>query len=462
MGKRKMKRIAIGALLLAIGSVLTRDVPTNRVYISASAINVRDYGARGNGIHDDTDAIQRALDAAADSGGGRVYFPRGTYMVNPTRTLHVSSNTVMYGEGARSVIKASKTDFGWEMVRVTGSKIEMNQLTLDGNNQVNRVLVISGGSQNILMSEIVVANATHSKDPSSDYYTGVVSGIVVYGDTQNITIDKVEVKNIQAIHLSEGGMVARGIYLTTTWNSNEAPAQDVTISDSYIHHIGPADDGDGLYVEDPAMDQGEGTDTNVQIVNNRFNYCAKRAIKIYADGVSVADNHIQNSYLNNNYYQGVNKGQLAPDMYSAISVYGSNNTVSGNVIEGKGSFYGAIEVSAGEVVRKISVKNNKIVMGSSSNIQGTTSIRLGNIADFTIANNNLRHGERGIWTWQNAQNGVIASNTIVMKQGGGIDLTTYLSGYVVENVQVLNNKIMAKHYDIRQNDTNRNIKIQRG
>ena len=39
--------------------------------------NIRDFGAVGDGEHNDTAAIQRAIDAAAQEGGGRVVLPPG-------------------------------------------------------------------------------------------------------------------------------------------------------------------------------------------------------------------------------------------------------------------------------------------------------------------------------------------------------------------------------------------------
>ena len=44
--------------------------------------NVKSYGAVGDGSADDTAALRRALSAA--SGGGTIYFPCGTYLLNPT------------------------------------------------------------------------------------------------------------------------------------------------------------------------------------------------------------------------------------------------------------------------------------------------------------------------------------------------------------------------------------------
>jgi len=63
----------------------------------ATVFNVKDpYGAIGDGVVDDTAAIQRAIDAAA-AGGGVVFFPPGTYKI--TSTLTVPSNVTLQGAG---------------------------------------------------------------------------------------------------------------------------------------------------------------------------------------------------------------------------------------------------------------------------------------------------------------------------------------------------------------------------
>lgn len=46
--------------------------------------NVKDYGAKGDGITLDTEAFQKAIDA-----GGMVYVPEGEYIVG---TLYLKSN----------------------------------------------------------------------------------------------------------------------------------------------------------------------------------------------------------------------------------------------------------------------------------------------------------------------------------------------------------------------------------
>lgn len=58
--------------------------------------NVKDFGALGNGQHNETAAFRAALNAAGENGGGIVYVPRGRYML--TGELILSPNTLLKGE----------------------------------------------------------------------------------------------------------------------------------------------------------------------------------------------------------------------------------------------------------------------------------------------------------------------------------------------------------------------------
>jgi len=64
--------------------------------------NVKAYGAIGNGVTDDTAAIQTVLDLIDDAGTGTIYFPRGNYLVNTTVVVNTSGvikSINMLGDG---------------------------------------------------------------------------------------------------------------------------------------------------------------------------------------------------------------------------------------------------------------------------------------------------------------------------------------------------------------------------
>lgn len=63
-------------------------------------IDVRAYGAVGDGVTDDLSAINSAMVAASTAGGGIVFFPPGTYLTSDT--IELKSNVVAVGSGQRT------------------------------------------------------------------------------------------------------------------------------------------------------------------------------------------------------------------------------------------------------------------------------------------------------------------------------------------------------------------------
>jgi len=61
---------------------------------------VTSYGAKGNGIADDTTAIQAAITACAANGGGKVYLPPGTYKTTATLQIPVEQFVTIKFAGA--------------------------------------------------------------------------------------------------------------------------------------------------------------------------------------------------------------------------------------------------------------------------------------------------------------------------------------------------------------------------
>lgn len=89
-----------------IGAVTTGYTVADKL---SQTVSVQDFGATGDGVTNDTAAIQSAFDAISANGGGIVSFPPGTYIID--ESVLIGSNTTVIGAGRSSLIKASQT--GW-------------------------------------------------------------------------------------------------------------------------------------------------------------------------------------------------------------------------------------------------------------------------------------------------------------------------------------------------------------
>ncbi|UCH33583.1 MAG: hypothetical protein JSV65_13565 [Armatimonadota bacterium] len=83
-------------LVAVIAATTTLCAFAQEVNPGMASINVRDFGAKGDGETDDTEAFQRALDAAAAAGGGIVQAGVGNYLIKTHLTIpdHVTLNGV--------------------------------------------------------------------------------------------------------------------------------------------------------------------------------------------------------------------------------------------------------------------------------------------------------------------------------------------------------------------------------
>jgi Pectate lyase superfamily protein len=62
--------------------ISTTTIPDNVDVNALGIYNVKYYGAQGDGTTDDTIAIQAAINAAYTAGGGIVYLPSASYLIN--------------------------------------------------------------------------------------------------------------------------------------------------------------------------------------------------------------------------------------------------------------------------------------------------------------------------------------------------------------------------------------------
>jgi len=137
-------------------------------------INVQAHGAIGDGVANDTNAINSAISAAQATGTGNaiVYFPPGTYRTSgghatavsligagshatvivldnaaALRTFQTMDLTYGYQVIAHMRLTAASSTPGASVLRIgTGSKLVLHDLDLDGTNFASHICNVTGGS----------------------------------------------------------------------------------------------------------------------------------------------------------------------------------------------------------------------------------------------------------------------------------------------------------------------------
>lgn len=92
----------------------------------AQSVSVKDFGAVGNGIADDTLKIQAAIDFVKGIGGS-VFLPTGTYKITDTIVIDTSDYSVgviLYGDGRNTVI--SQTAAGKDAIHFSTTQFLQN------------------------------------------------------------------------------------------------------------------------------------------------------------------------------------------------------------------------------------------------------------------------------------------------------------------------------------------------
>lgn len=209
-------------------------------------INVRSHGALGDATHDDTIAIQAAIDACQP--GGIVYFPRGAYKTTATLdwkngvTLLGSHSNMMVGPGMTGAeypcyIQPVAPFTGTSVIQIIGDddgthpdisgEQRMLKLMLDGSLLTGTSidgLFAKGNVQNVVLDNVCIRQMPNNGMTTADRTDGVFpyswrlhhvmvdnchsNGILFEGNT-DLTLNDVQVI----------GCFAQGIVLTNCTNT---------------------------------------------------------------------------------------------------------------------------------------------------------------------------------------------------------------------------------------------------
>lgn len=161
----------------------------------SDALSVKDFGAVGDGVADDSLAVQAAHDAAFSAGGGTVHFPPGTYLCNTPLVWMVGVNLQGSGRECTTILKDSSTTrsvAGSGLVLAGGYPGALPTL-------LNAILVLSGTSGDYRyvgsISDITLRGAyadAHDRESQK-----VEFGIVSVGSVSSTSIARVDIESVQ-------------------------------------------------------------------------------------------------------------------------------------------------------------------------------------------------------------------------------------------------------------------------
>lgn len=303
--------------------------------------DVTSYGAVGNGTTDDRDAIQDAIDACETAGGGVVYFPKGTYLIDSSVNVTLQASPLVTTPVGIVV--------GADYVTLEGDGRGLSIIKL--GDDVNAQLVGFGNAVASGISKLEL-------DGNSANQTGSWAGLYTYNDLTGF-----KVKDVFVHHTSGYGF---GFQHGTIIDAN---LQDVLIEDT---------GSDGFDIKNNDMTDRTNRMTNITVRRAGLNTSLSGQACIDVRGIWNLNNIITEDYSNSTarctagvrFRTGATETPLTGAQWSTLTnfyIEGSvDSTVNGITAEaygvqivggviqncGKGILFNGSEASAGDVTAR--------------------------------------------------------------------------------------------------------------
>ena len=397
----------------------TGAVETNVAAKLSESVSVKDFGAVGDGVTDDTAAIQAAL----NSGATKVNFVAGdTYAISNEITSS-TTNSVLDATGATFVFTSAP--IALKMFTITGENTSFINGTFDGND------VASGDAYSYwfinLKANKCIIKGTYFKN------FGLTP---IIGSKSNLTVDSVHMEG-----------TAASIYYGVYFESLTTPAYGNKIINSFIDmSLGAANsvqpilftssgsgDQQDFNVSNNIVYGGNDTVTSQTIciaVRGKRGVFANNIIKYGGMGISEGGDHttfIGNIYTPSSVYN-----------FCGIEPNGSYVTISGNVINGS-----LVGISISRNSSNCTISGNTII---SNDLCIRLQMPVGYLGkNNVISDNILNFNTYGIYTTRAVDGLVISGNTFDgpgVGSGRAIYITTpstfaavYVNNNFFRNVQ---------------------------
>ena len=153
---------------------------------SPAVFNIKSYGARGDGKTVNTQALNKAVTACFDAGGGTVVVPAGTYL---TGTVYMKSHvTLMLEKGA--VIK------GVDDLEAYTPYVPTRETNRDNPNRFkwNRALILGVGVMDVTITGSGIIDGDHVFDPTGEERMRGPHTIL-FAESRNLSFNGITVNN---------------------------------------------------------------------------------------------------------------------------------------------------------------------------------------------------------------------------------------------------------------------------
>lgn len=171
-------------------------------------VSVKDFGAVGDGVTDDTAAIQAAIDALDSAGGGSVFFPIGTYKLTSALSI-VDSIQFIGASKAATILYQTGTSGEHVLSGDATSSFSLKSITLQGNASSGdgmKVVDTSGSVSHILVDDVRV--------------TAVGGDGISLENPRNVKLNRVTVDNC----------ASDGVYIDVNTGANAISFSDVYVN----------------------------------------------------------------------------------------------------------------------------------------------------------------------------------------------------------------------------------------
>jgi hypothetical protein len=345
---------------------------------------VKDFGAKGDGVTDDTAAINRALyqiycrEVNPQIRRG-LFFPAGVYLVN--ESIIIPPFATLYGEGAdNSVIRMTAGDDSALRAYVarTGDSLQQTGVNI-GNNGA------------IVPQYVTIANmGFESVDPDVDVFlvedinncsfTGVTfTGPLTTADLNTDADDTAGIRFASTLSLVCNTVtIDRCVFTGTTYGiATEQQTNGVTVSNSKFDTLFK---GIALGITSPV----NGGPTGTRIIHNLFD-------NIYAQGIEMGAISLNGTGHNIFYDVGNNFDGILQPATTIIDIDGNNNVCIGDMFErgdGYVSNYPRININNRQVIATMNGK--EMQLGTFKRESGFSEVVVGNtVSATTIASSDL-------------------------------------------------------------------------